>query len=207
MLLSNFVSIELNTVKKVKLEILGLTASRSQSGSFALVLGEEGGNRRIPIVIGMFEAQAIAIELEKIVSGRPMTHDLFRSLTSAFNITVEEIVISDLHEGIFYAKIVCSALHTHKIVEIDARPSDAIAIAIRHNAPIYALEKIVQEAGIILSELDDDKSQRQTETKTKEKNGLKDYTTSELEMMMNEAIKNEEYEKAALIRDELEKRK
>jgi bifunctional DNase/RNase len=191
-------------VKKVKLEILGLTASRSQSGSFALVLGEYEGNRRIPIVIGMFEAQAIAVELEKIVSSRPMTHDLFKTLTKNFDIIVEEVLISDLQEGIFFAKIICSSLHRSDVVEIDARPSDAIAIGIRHNAPIYALEKIVAEAGIVLSDIDEPTPQ---EPKSKEKQGLKDYSTTELEEMMNKAILNEEYEKAAIIRDELEKRK
>ncbi len=192
-------------MEKIKLEILGLTASRSQSGSFALVLGEQDGNRRIPIVIGMFEAQAIAVELEKIVSSRPMTHDLFKSLCHSFDIVIEEILISDLNEGIFFAKIICSSIHSTKKVEIDARPSDAIAIGIRHGAPIYALEKIVSEAGIVLSDIEE--TQPPSEPKNKEKQGLKDYNITELEEMMEKAIENEEYEKAAIIRDELEKRR
>ena len=118
---------------KIKLEILGLSPSQSQSGSFALVLGEEYGNRRLPIIIGMFEAQAIAIEIEKIVPNRPMTHDLFKQFAEKFKFTVREIMISDLREGIFFAKIVCSDGVRETI--IDARPSDAIAIGIRFSVP------------------------------------------------------------------------
>ena len=122
-------------MEKIQLEILGLSSSQSQSGSFALVLGETDGNRRLPIIIGMFEAQAIAIEIEKIIPNRPMTHDLFKSFGHSFNYTIKEIVISDLKEGVFFAKIVCE--NDNKTVEIDARPSDAIAIGLRFNAPIF----------------------------------------------------------------------
>ena len=116
-------------MEKIQLEILGLSSSQSQSGSFALVLGETEGNRRLPIIIGMFEAQAIAIEIEKIIPNRPMTHDLFKSFGHSFNYTIKEIIISDLKEGVFFAKIVCE--NDTKTVEIDARPSDAIAIGLR----------------------------------------------------------------------------
>ena len=120
------------------MEILGLSSSQSQTGSFALVLGEENGNRRLPIIIGMFEAQAIAIEIEKIVPNRPMTHDLFKSFAASYKYNIEEIIISDLKEGVFFAKIVCS--NGKGTIEIDARPSDAIAIGIRFEAPIFTYE-------------------------------------------------------------------
>ena len=135
---------------RIKLEILGLSSSQSQSGSFALVLGEKPGKRRLPIIIGMFEAQAIAIEIEKIIPNRPMTHDLFKSFAGSFNYSVKEIVISDLKEGVFFAKIVCT--DETKTIEIDSRPSDAIAIGLRFNAPIYTFETILAEAGVELSE-------------------------------------------------------
>jgi len=137
-------------VDKIKLEILGLSSSQSQAGSFALVLGEESGNRRLPIIIGMFEAQAIAIEIEKIIPNRPMTHDLFKSFAHSFEYKVDEIVISDLKEGVFFAKIICS--NGSGQIEIDARPSDAIAIGLRFEAPIYTFETILAEAGIVLSD-------------------------------------------------------
>jgi len=121
--------------KRIKLEILGLSSSQSQSGSFALVLGESGGNRRLPIIIGMFEAQAIAIEIEKIVPNRPMTHDLFKSFAHNFNFDVKEIYISDLKEGVFFAKSYCQG--DGGMIEVDSRPSDAIAIGLRFDVDIY----------------------------------------------------------------------
>ena len=137
-------------MEEIKLEILGLSSSQSQSGSFALVLGETSGNRRLPIIIGMFEAQAIAIEIEKIQPNRPMTHDLFVSFAHTFNYTVEKIVISDLKEGVFFAKIVCT--DGQKVEEIDSRPSDAIAIGLRFGVDIYTNEQILTEAGIVLTD-------------------------------------------------------
>ncbi|MTI19918.1 bifunctional nuclease family protein, partial [Fulvivirga sp. RKSG066] len=153
---------------KLKLEILGLSSSQSQSGSFALVLGESEGNRRLPIIIGMFEAQAIAIEIEKIIPNRPMTHDLFKSFAHSFEYKVKEIVISDLKEGVFFAKIVCG--NGTNDVEIDARPSDAIAIGLRFDAPIYTYEAILAEAGIVLTdETEDDIAELKSELKTEPK--------------------------------------
>jgi len=195
------------------LEILGLSSSQSQSGSFALVLGETDGNRRLPIIIGMFEAQAIAIEIEKIIPNRPMTHDLFKSFGHSFNYTIKEIVISDLKEGVFFAKIVCE--NDNKTVEIDARPSDAIAIGLRFNAPIYTYEKIMTDAGIILTEESEDEGSDLTAEITKEESKpkspakdkpLKDYSYDKLKEMLNEALEMEDYEKAAKIRDELNRR-
>ncbi len=193
---------------KIKLEILGLSSSQSQSGSFALVLGEERGNRRLPIIIGMFEAQAIAIEIEKIVPNRPMTHDLFKSFAQSFKFSVLEIVISDLREGVFYAKIMCS--DGVKMLEVDARPSDAIAIGLRFGVPIYTFEPILSEAGIVLTEPDEEETlvskeePRKSAKKTPEQ--LKDVSNDQLQTMLDEALEKEDYERAAKIRDEMNKR-
>jgi hypothetical protein len=197
-------------VDKIKLEILGLSPSQSQSGSFALVLGEEYGNRRLPIIIGMFEAQAIAIEIEKIVPNRPMTHDLFKQFAEQFKFTVREIVISDLREGIFFAKIVCFDGVRESV--IDARPSDAIAIGIRFNVPIYTNESILSEAGITASGSDENEEQEELVRSSSKSparsfgDQLKNATSEELQRMLEEALGNEEYERAAKIRDEMSKR-
>lgn len=207
---------------KLRLEILGLSSSQSQSGSFALVLGEKAGKRRLPIIIGMFEAQAIAIEIEKIIPNRPMTHDLFKSFAGSFNYSIREIVISDLKEGVFFAKIVCE--HDNDLIEIDSRPSDAIAIGLRFDAPIYTYETILAEAGIELSEEEDEESDVQKvqgeleQIKPKAKKDkptpsqsigseqLKDNSIEKLNEMLEKAIAQEDYEKAAKIRDEINKR-
>jgi len=193
-------------VSKIRLEILGLSSSQAQSGSFALVLGEKNGSRRLPIIIGMFEAQAIAIEIERITPNRPMTHDLFRSMAEAFEIRVIEVVISDLREGVFYAKLVC--VSEDRKVEIDARPSDAIAVALRFNAPVYTFENVLTEAGIILTDEDEEEDEENLEevTPTHRPESLKDYSTEQLQTLLTEALDNEDYEKAAKIRDELGKR-
>lgn len=200
-------------MEKLRLEILGLSSSQSQSGSFALVLGEKPGKRRLPIIIGMFEAQAIAIEIEKIIPNRPMTHDLFKSFAGSFNFTIKEIIISDLKEGVFFAKIVCE--NDNKFIEIDSRPSDAIAIGLRFNAPIYTYEAILSEAGIELSdeEEEDPDIQKELEQIQPKKDKpiasmekLKDVAMDKLKEMLDKAIKQEDYEKAAKIRDEINKR-
>ncbi len=196
-------------MEKIKLEILGLSPSQSQSGSFALVLGEEYGNRRLPIIIGMFEAQAIAIEIEKIVPNRPMTHDLFKQFAKNFGFTVREIVISDLREGIFFARIVCSDGVQETVV--DARPSDAIAIGIRFGVSIFTYESILSEAGITASADEEEEEQEElvrTSSRSPRAFGeqLKDMTVDELQKMLDEALGNEEYERAAKIRDEISKR-
>ncbi|MEQ6165643.1 MULTISPECIES: bifunctional nuclease family protein [unclassified Ekhidna] len=189
--------------EKIKLEILGLSSSQSQSGSFALVLGESGGNRRLPIIIGMFEAQAIAIEIEKIVPNRPMTHDLFKAFSHNFDISIKEVYISDLKEGVFFARIICE--HDGKIFEIDSRPSDAIAIGLRFNVDFYTNESILTEAGIVLTEEYEEEIAQQEVSKP-EKTSLEDLSSSELEKLLNEALDKEDYEKAARIRDVLNKR-
>lgn len=198
-------------MKKIKLEILGLSSSQSQAGSFALVLGETKGNRRLPIIIGMFEAQAIAIEIEKIIPNRPMTHDLFKSFASNFHFTVEEIIISDLKEGVFFAKIVCS--DGLKKTEIDARPSDAIAIGLRFDSPIFTYENILAEAGIVLTdEAEEEKAEaekapaQRARRESPRKDDLKNYSVERLNELLKEAIDKEDYERAAKIRDELSKR-
>lgn len=198
-------------MKKIKLEILGLSSSQSQTGSFALVLGETEGNRRLPIIIGMFEAQAIAIEIEKIIPNRPMTHDLFKSFANNFHFTVEEIIISDLKEGVFFAKIICS--DGLKKMEIDARPSDAIAIGLRFDSPIFTYENILAEAGIVLTdEAEEEKAEaekapaQRTRRESSRKDDLKNYSVERLNELLKEAIDKEDYERAAKIRDELSKR-
>jgi uncharacterized protein len=205
-------------VDKIRLEILGLSSSQSQSGSFALVLGEAEGTRRLPIIIGMFEAQAIAIEIEKIIPNRPMTHDLFKSFANGFAFTVDEIVISDLKEGVFFAKIVCTN-ELGKVVEIDARPSDAIAIGLRFDATIYTYETILAEAGIVLTDETEEEQEATTppqaqpvvKTSTssgtsKKEDDFKNLSVDKLNELLNEAIEKEDYEKAAKIRDELGRR-
>jgi bifunctional DNase/RNase len=196
-------------VQKIKLEILGLSASQSQANSFALVLGEESGYRRLPIIIGMFEAQAIAIEIEKIIPNRPMTHDLFKSFAGVFDFEVEEIIISDLREGIFFSKIICS--DGLKKVEIDARPSDAIAIGLRFDASIYTYENILSEAGIVLSDFIEEvdafeEKVPSTVAGKQNKDWMKDVNTEQLRVLLEEALSSEDYERAAQIRDELNKR-
>ena len=196
-------------MEKLKLEILGLSSSQSQSGSFALVLGEVEGNRRLPIIIGMFEAQAIAIEIEKITPNRPMTHDLFKSFAQGFEFTIKEIVISDLREGVFFAKIVCD--QGGKIREIDARPSDAIAIGLRFDVDIYTYEPILTEAGIILTDEYEEQLENLDKPESKSSDAAKSENLGDLNMdklneMLDKALSDEDYEAAAKIRDELNKR-
>ncbi len=192
-------------MKKVKLEIAGLSYSQTQSGAYALVLAESGGKRRLPIIIGGFEAQAIAIELEKMVPTRPLTHDLFKTFALTFNIQVKEIIIYNLVEGIFFSKIVCE--QNGEIYEIDARTSDAIAIGVRFNAPVFTLENILASAGILLDEDSlDTIGEDPVESEVRPSNAYQDLSMEELENKLNEAIANEEYELASKIRDEINKR-
>jgi uncharacterized protein len=195
-------------VEKIKLEILGLSPSSSQTGSFALVLGEEYGPRRLPIIIGMFEAQAIAIEIEKIEPNRPMTHDLFKSFARTFHYTVSEISITDIKEGVFFAKIHCS--DGIKDTFVDARPSDAIAIGLRFNVPIYTYENVLSEAGISINESTKDDLMEDFEDEAKPQKSfgelLKENPVEVLNTMLKDALANEEYEKAAKIRDEIDRR-
>jgi uncharacterized protein len=195
-------------MKKVKLEIVGLSYSQTQTGAYALVLGEAKGKRRLPIIIGGFEAQAIAIELEKMTPSRPLTHDLFKSFAEGFNINVSEVIIYNLVEGIFFAKLISN--DGAKEVEIDARTSDAIALAVRFNCPINTYEFILSQAGIIL---DDEAIAAANESEGSEdlvEADVNDYlkkSTEELKQMLETALAEEDYEKASRIRDELNNRK
>lgn len=203
-------------MKKIKLEIVGLSYSQTQSGAYALVLGETKGKRRLPIIIGGFEAQAIAIELEKMTPSRPLTHDLFKNLADTFSIVVKEVLIYDLIEGIFFAKLICESGGVEG--EIDARTSDAIALAVRFECPVYTYEFILSQAGIVLDDEqetigdsdDDDLSAEEEEELLAEVTSGNDFqrkTEKELEEMLNKALEEENYEKASRIRDELNKRK
>lgn len=198
-------------MKKVRLEIVGLSYSQTQSGAYALVLGESAGSRRLPIIIGGFEAQAIAIELEKMTPTRPLTHDLFKTFFETFSIEITEILIYNLVEGIFYAKLMCT--DGTKEVEIDARTSDAIALAVRFNCPIFTYEFILKSAGIVLddelmskTEMPLALSEEEVENPTSE-GVYKSKSTEELKNLLNTALADEQYELASKIRDELNNRK
>lgn len=202
-------------MNKIRLQILGLSSSQSQSDSFALILEEEEGNRRLPIIIGRFEAQAIAIEIEKVTSTRPMTHDLFKSLATQFQFKLNEIVISDLREGIFYAEMIYVDERDGKKVIVDARPSDAIAIGLRFDAPIFTTENIMTEAGITTTNTSDEGEALEQEEEAKEPKkkktkkkpaSLEAMSVAELEAEMEKAVTDEDYERAAKIRDEMNRR-
>jgi uncharacterized protein len=194
-------------MKKIKLEIVGLSYSQTQSGAYALVLGEASGKRRLPIIIGGFEAQAIAIELEKISPSRPLTHDLFKNLADNFNISIREVIIYNLVEGIFFAKLVCT--NGEKEIEIDTRTSDAIALAVRFKCPVFTYEFILSSAGIILEE-GASPEPYEDPTDEPESKGAEDFqamTENELKEMLKNAIDEENYERASKIRDEMMTRK
>ena len=193
-------------MEKIKLEIVGLSYSQTQSGAYALVLSEVEGNRRLPIIIGGFEAQAIAIELEKMVPTRPLTHDLFKNFATTFNIEVQEVIIYKLVEGIFYSKLIC--IREGETVEIDARTSDAIAIGVRFNCTVYTYENILSSAGILLDEtsIEDDDLVIENVENEGPKETLATITDEELEGKLNQAIDNEDYELASKIRDEINRR-
>ena len=198
-------------MEKIQLEIIGMSYSQSQSGAYALILGEMNGKRRLPIIIGGFEAQSIAIELEKIKTPRPLTHDLFKSFATSFNIRINEVIINKFSEGVFYAVLVCT--NGDFEMEIDSRTSDAIAIALRFLCPIYTFESIMASAGIMI---DEDMEKTQTSQKSpripsdspeEEEVSFSQLSLAELREMLQSAVENEEYEKASKIRDELNKRK
>lgn len=195
-------------MRKIRLNILGLSVSQTQSGAYALVLAEEGGDRRIPIIIGPVEAQAIAIQLEGLKPPRPLTHDLIKNIAKAFNMTLLEVNIYKLEEGIFYAELLCEM--DGKEVRIDSRTSDAVALAIRFRCPIYTTESILQKAGIVL-ESDEVNSPVQDSpnegTTFPGESPYDKYSRDELDEILKQAIMNEDYEKASVIRDEIKRRK
>jgi len=198
-------------MKKIELEIIALSHSITQTHSYAVVLGEVGGSRRLPIVIGGFEAQSIAVAMESMPTGRPLTHDLFKNVMLSHNIELKEVVINDLKDGIFYAILLCE--HNGKQLEIDSRTSDALALAVRYHCPIYTYDTILESAGIQIedennptgtvsvSEKEEVPVEKQSTDKT-----LTTMSMTELQNLLKLHLENEDYEKAALVRDEIKRR-
>ena len=205
-------------MRKIPLDIVGLQPSMTQTHNYAVVLGERHGNRRLPIIIGGFEAQAIAVAVERMLPNRPLTHDLFKNALDIFNIDLKEIIISNLLDGVFYARLLCEKDGTP--YEIDSRTSDALAMAVRFNCPIYTYEFILEAAGVVLEEAEETGSNaprgsgdRNTGA-TKGGSRASDNRTSmghlsldELNRMLSEVLQNEDYEQAAAIRDEINRRR
>ncbi|HMP29028.1 MAG TPA: DUF151 domain-containing protein [Saprospiraceae bacterium] len=188
---------------KVKLSIVAITHSVSSANNYAIILNEDFGNRRLPIIIGNFEAQAIAVAVENLNPNRPLTHDLFKNTLEEFNIKIEEVIINDLVEGIFFAQMICN--QEGNISIIDSRTSDAIAMAVRFNAPIYTYEFILESAGVNV----ENESIQEDETvkvSTESKGSLSRISLIDLEKMLEDVLKKEDYERAALIRDEINRR-
>lgn len=198
-------------MKKIELEIVALSHSITQTHSYAVVLGEVNGLRRLPIVIGGFEAQAIAVALEKMNPSRPLTHDLMKNFLNAFSIDLHEIIICDLQEGIFYSKLVCSS--ENDTIEIDSRTSDALALAVRFGCPIYTYENILESAGILMEDTGGGKKKKSKQEVVVEETGnsgnedLKTMTVEELDNLLTEVLESEDYIRAIAIRDEINSRK
>ena len=194
-------------MKKIELEIVALSHSITQTHSYAVVLGEVNGLRRLPIVIGGFEAQAIAVALERMSPSRPLTHDLMKNFMMAFNVDLHEVVINDLQEGIFYSKLVCSS--ANDTVEIDSRTSDALALAVRFGCSIYTYDTILDQAGILME--DDGKKKKTTSaavtSETSGSDDLKNLSLEDLDALLNEVLDQEDYIRAIAIRDEIKSRK
>jgi len=194
-------------MKRVKLKVMGISYSQTQSGAYALILVEENGDRRIPIIIGGFEAQAIVIKLENLDPPRPLTHDLFKKFADEFNISISEVMIYKLEEGVFFSKLVCNG--GEKEYSIDSRTSDAVALALRFDCPIFIAEDILEKAGITVSQVDSDMSAvNEVESLLDPgSNKYESFTDEELFKMIDESVKTEDYERAAAVRDEIDKRK
>ena len=198
-------------MKKIELRIVALSHSVSQSNNYAVVLGEMIGLRRIPIVIGSFEAQAIAVAMEKMTPNRPLTHDLFKQTLEAFKVEIKEIIINNLLDGLFYARLICE--REGEIIELDSRTSDAIALAVRFQCPIFTYEFILDTAGVELDESTQTEIEEESDDEMEEKPGkdkqssLSTYSLESLQNMLLQVLEEENYEKAATIRDEIDKRK
>ena len=188
---------------RVKLRVMGLTYSQTQTGSYALVLAEDAGKKRIPIMIGAFEAQAIALHLEELQPPRPLTHDLFRSFSMAFGVELLEVFINKLEEGIFYSELLFS--NEKEEVRIDSRTSDAVALALRFKCPIFTTQEIIDKAGIILEDKVAEKEEDFIGTEVEDET-LEDRSLEELDALLDEAVANEDYETASEIRDEMKRR-
>ena len=196
-------------MQKVRLEISGIAYSQTQSGSYVLTLSEAAGKRKLPIVIGGFEAQAIAVELEKMIPNRPLTHDLIKSFCITYDVIIKEVLIYKFVEGVFYSKLICEK--DGAISEIDSRTSDAIAVGVRFNSPIFTLSNVLEDAGITGDEGDDFESdvlfEEDLETIDDEKiNSMVNDSIQDLEKQLEEALENENYELASKLRDEIKKR-
>lgn len=198
-------------MRKIELEIVALSHSITQTHSYAVVLGEVNGLRRLPIVIGAFEAQAIAVALEKMQPTRPLTHDLMKNFMTAFAVELHEIIICDLQEGVFYSKLVCST--DNDTVEIDSRTSDAIALAVRFGCPIYTTDSILDNAGILMEDGGDTKKKKQKQEVMVEESDrgsnddLKTLSLEELNSLLTDVLESEDYLRAIAIRDEINSRK
>ena len=193
-----------NDMKKVELEIIALSHSVTQTQNYAVVLGELNGNRRLPIVIGGFEAQAIAVVLERMNPNRPLTHDLFKNAMSAFGVDIKEVVINDLVDGIFFSKLICEK--DGEIIEIYSRTSDALAMAVRFTCTVSTFEFVMEQAGVILEE-SEESLKKSTTKKIKSSQSYDRLSSEELQTMLTQVLTDEDYEKAAKIRDELNRRK
>lgn len=196
-------------MNRVRLEIIGLSYSQTQSGAYVLLLGERETSRKLPIIIGSYEAQSIAIELEKMIPNRPLTHDLFRTIATSLNIRLVEIVIDKLEEGVFHSKLLFE--QNNNQVTIDARTSDAIAIAVRFKCPVYTYETIMDSAGILMDEnekmLEDDLETEESVGKLSVSEGeFSGVSSEQLHDFLNKALEDENYELASKIRDEINKR-
>lgn len=189
-------------MEKVQVDILGLSTSPSSAGAYALILKESNGKRKLPIIIGAFEAQSIALELEGMRPPRPLTHDLLKNIIDTFAVSLNEVCISELRDGTFYAKL--SVEGVSETQEIDSRPSDAIALAVRFGAPIYVEEQVLQEAGIVS---EDEEEETEDSAKKPEDPPVKQFTTKleQLQSALKDAIEKEDYEKAAKLRDDIRK--
>lgn len=192
-------------MKKLALEIVALSHSVTQSHNYAVVLGEVEGNRRLPVVIGSFEAQAIAVSMEGMTPNRPLTHDLFKNTLDLFSIDLKEIIINNLLDGIFYAKLVCE--REGEMIEIDSRTSDALALAVRFKCPIFTYDFILDSAGIVMEDSQDEPGTETSLTKETKTQKLSNMTLDALSKMLEDVLAEEDYERAALIRDELNRRK
>lgn len=192
-------------MRKIELDIVALSHSVTQSHNYAVVLGEQDGSRRLPIVIGSFEAQSIAVAMERMTPNRPLTHDLFKNTLETFNIELKEVVINNLLDGIFYARLIC--IKDGEIIEVDSRTSDALAMAIRFDCPIYTYEFILDAAGVILEDDGDEDMGEPAEADVPEKKAnLSSYSVEDLRKMLDEVLNEENYERAAEIRDEIDRR-
>lgn len=195
-------------MKKIELDIVALSHSLTQSHNYAVVLGEQDGKRRLPIVIGGFEAQAIAVAMERMAPSRPLTHDLMKNVLQIYDVELKEIIINNLLDGIFYARLVC--LKDGDLIEIDSRTSDALAMAVRFDCPIYTYEFILESAGIIMDENDEEQVSEEGQEKKKpsrrkrqEPTSIKSMSVEDLENLLSEVLAKEDYEQAASIRDEI----